>query len=221
MLTAASAVLSSGNASAQPLVRRWNVAANGAWNTNTNWGPALVPNGANIEAGFPSQPNFFGPINVTLDIPVTLNRMVFNSNSAYTITPQGNQTITLTTFNDNGTTRQPRLVVLAGNTRNQTVAAPIVLDIANKSDLSVQVAGTNPTIPRLTLSGVISSAAGRTNGLSKTGPGALALSAANTYTGDTSIHTGNVIATVNGALGPGAPMGGRSGSPVGPVSHSD
>ena len=123
LLALVAAVLTTGDARDQPLVRRWNVAANGAWNTNTNWGPAIVPNGANIEADFRSQPNYFGPINISLDIPVTLNRMVFNSYNAYTITPLANQSITLTTFNDNGTTRAPRIVVEAGNTKNQTIAA--------------------------------------------------------------------------------------------------
>ncbi len=206
-LAALTALLSAGPATAQPLVRSWNVAGNGNWSTNTNWGPAIVPNGANIEADFVSQPKFFNPITVTLDIPVTLNRLVFKSNSAYTITPLANQAITLTSFNDNGTTRQPRIVVEPGNLRGQTIAAPIVINIANKNDLNIQVAGST-TVPKLTISGVISSVAGNTNGLSKLGAGALVLAAANTYTGNTSIHAGNLIAAANGALGPGGAGGG-------------
>jgi autotransporter-associated beta strand protein len=195
-------------AAAQPLVRSWNVAGNGGWNQNGNWAPAIVPDGANIEADFRSQPKYSGAINITLSAPVTLNRMVFNSVNAYTITPQANQAITLTGFNDKGTNRPPRLIVEKGNSAKHTVATPLVLDIPNKSNLSVQVAGTSPIYPSLSLTGGISSIAGRINGIDKTGTGALLLGAANTYSGATGISNGTVIAAANGALGPGGAGGG-------------
>ena len=56
---------------------------------------------------------------------------------------------------------------------------------------------------------MISSAGGKTNGISKNGAGALVLGAANTYTGNTSIRAGNLIAAVNGALGPGGAKGAK------------
>ena len=198
-----------GPAAAQPLVRSWNLPGDGTYDKNTNWAPAIVPDGANIEADFLSQKNFIKPITVTLDKSVTLNRMVFQTTAtSYTLTPKANEAITLTRFNDNGTLRAPRLEVTKGNLGRHTVAAPIVVDLPNKSNLNVIVAGTSPLPEALTLAGVISSKPNITNGLNKFGAGALVLAAANTYTGDTLIQRGNLVAAVNGALGPGGAGGG-------------
>jgi autotransporter-associated beta strand protein len=207
LLSVATLALVGEPANADPVVRSWGKAGDGDWFLNTNWVPAIVPNGANIEADFKTQANFKGKIKVTLDQPVTLNKMLFNSANAYTITPQANQAITLTNFNDKGTDRLPQIIVAKGNTANETVVAPIVLAIPNTKDLYVRVVG-SPSSPSLTLSGVISNTAGQTNGIAKAGTGTLLLGAANTYTGNTSIYNGNVIAAVNGALGPGGANGG-------------
>jgi autotransporter-associated beta strand protein len=80
-------------------------------------------------------------------------------------------------------------------TGSTTLHANLVLPTT--SDLMVQVNSTSAT---LVLSGVLSNASGSSTGLVKLGGGVLELSAANTYTGPTTVDQGTLQFGVSGAL---------------------
>ncbi len=78
------------------------------------------------------------------------------------------------------------------NTGSNSISAPIVLD----ADLEIDVSGME-----LTISGIISDGAKGAKGITKMGNGTLFLGATNSYTGDTIVKEGSLIAA--GLDGPG------------------
>ena len=87
---------------------------------------------------------------------------------------------------------------------NQMIFGTTGYTIANGAGGSLTLSGTTPTI-NVNTAGVtdtISAVMGGTAGLTKSGPGTLILSAANTYTGTTTINGGTLQQTSTGAFGP-------------------
>jgi len=120
---------------------------------------------------------------VTLDGPVTLASLSINNSSAgYTLAAGSGGT--LHAYNGNNAAT---VAIVAGN---HSITAPVVLD----SNTSVTI--NNPG-DSLAVSGLI----GGSGGLTKLGPGMLALSGSNTYSGNTVISAGLLQVGNNSALG--------------------
>jgi len=163
----------------------WTGAQNPNWGTNNNWSGGAAPTGAGGEnLVFPS-----GASNLATNN--NLNAASFNSitikGSGYTL---GSKAITLG----------------AGGLADSSVAGTntisLGLTFAATRTVTVSNAGTT-----LTISGVISGA----GGLTKSGSGTVTLSAANTYTGVTTINAGTIAIAADAGLGaaPGAPTAGK------------
>ena len=111
-------------------VLEWNVDANGNWSLAANWGGG-VPNGAGVRATLGDA--IQSPRTITLDVPVTLGRLDFDSASAYSVA--GPNPLTLDVSSGNA-----QLNVIRGS---HTIGAPLtiadntVISIAPASNLSL------------------------------------------------------------------------------------
>jgi len=163
----------------------WTGAQNPNWSIGNNWSGGAAPTGAGGEnLVFPS-----GASNLATNN--NINGASFNSitikGSGYTL---GSKAITLG----------------AGGLADSSVAGANTINLgvtfAATRTVTVSNAGTT-----LTISGVISGA----GGLTKAGAGTVTLSAANTYTGVTTINAGTIAIAADAGLGaaPGAPTAGK------------
>ena len=114
----------------------WNGPGGGSFNLASNWTNNIVPNGVDAIATFSG--NITTPSTVTLDSPVTLGTLIFNSSQSYTLAGPSN--LILQTSSGNAS-----INVLAGN---HEISAPVVIN----SDTVISGPGT------LDLSGGISGA---------------------------------------------------------------
>src|SRR2546426_668726 len=163
----------------------WTGASNPNWKTNGNWLGGVAPTGNGGEnLVFPS-----GAANLLTSN--NLNNGTFNSiiikGSGYTLS---NKPVTVGAGG------------LADSSVGGTNTVSLSITFAATRIVTVSNAGTT-----LTISGVISGA----GGLTKSGAGAVALSAANTYTGVTTVNGGTIAIAADGGLGaaPGAPTAGK------------
>ena len=69
----------------------WKGPGGGSFNSTSNWTNSGVPNGVDATANFST--NITGPSIVTLDSPVTLGTIIFNSPQSYTIAGASNLTL--------------------------------------------------------------------------------------------------------------------------------
>src|SRR5881296_980062 len=163
----------------------WTGTQNANWSVGNNWAGGVAPAGTGAEnLVFPA-----GAANLLTSN--NINNATFNSivikGSGYTLS---NKAITLG----------------AGGLADSSVAGTntisLGLTFAATRTVTVSNAGTT-----LTISGVISGA----GGLTKSGAGTVALSAANTYTGVTTINAGTIAVAADAGLGaaPGAPTAGK------------
>src|SRR3989449_6171888 len=163
----------------------WTGASNPNWKTNGNWLAGVAPTGNGGEnLVFPS-----GAANLLTSN--NLNNGSFNSiiikGSGYTLS---NKPVTVGAGG------------LADSSVGGTNTVSISITFAATRIVTVSNAGTT-----LTISGVISGA----GGLTKSGAGTFTLSAANTYTGVTTINAGTIAIAADAGLGaaPGAPTAGK------------
>jgi fibronectin-binding autotransporter adhesin len=170
----------------------WNIDADGNWSAAASWTNGTIPNGIGHTASFVKP--LSADRTVTLDVPVTLGRLIFNRTSGpYTTNryvlagpnalrldaSSGNAMIEVESFSDrNGAVDQ--------------INAPVVL----VDNLDVQITATvPPAFPlgdaSLVIRGNISEAtAGRT--VTKSLPGLLVFQGTNTYTGSTTVAEGEL-----------------------------
>jgi autotransporter-associated beta strand protein len=156
---------------------------NGDWTTLTNW---QVPGGtpgldgalsANDTALFGTGSG--GSVNLTED--AALRSITFSNTNSYTIRTTNGSTITLAAASGGPAT----LANLAG-----------AHTISNNINMGSALFVTNAAGTDLTLAGVVSGF----DGLTKTGPGTLVFSNANTYSGTTTVNGGTLTAAVNSAF---------------------
>lgn len=161
----------------------WVNPLSSTWNTNANWTPNTgFPNAVADAAVFGNV--ITGNRVVTLGVPVTVNRIGFDSSFGYTLSgssltlqaSSGNALIGLTHVNGNGVA---------------TISSNCILN----SPLTIS----HDTTSNFTISGVISG----NQSLTKTGSGVntTILSGANTYSGGTFLDQGTLQISNNGNLG--------------------
>jgi autotransporter-associated beta strand protein len=153
----------------------WQNDANGNWSSAGSWNGNL-PNGGNSQAIFGNV--ITAPRTVTVDIPVSVGSMTFNSTNAYTLT--GTQPITMLSGSGDA--------AITVTTGSHLISVPLVL--STNTDVTVSSANT------MTLAGNISGA----GVLNMFGPGGLVLTGSNTYGGGTNISAGT-LAIGNGGSG--------------------
>ena len=117
-------------------VPEWRGPGGGIFSLAANWTNNSVPNGVDAAAGFSG--NITAPSTVTLDSPVTLGALIFNSLQSYTLA--GASTLTLQTSSGNAS-----INVITGS---HQISVPVIIN----SDTVISGAGT------LDLSGGISGA---------------------------------------------------------------
>jgi hypothetical protein len=135
-----------------PPPSNWNVDGGGNWSNAANWS-GEVPDAAGAVAIFGAR--ITAPRTVTVDLPVTLGRIDFASDHAYTIA--GSRSITL-----NSQSMAEQINVQGGS---HTISAPVVL----ADDTSITV---TPAASSLVLTGTLSAAG---IDLTKAGSGTLTL----------------------------------------------
>ncbi|MEX2139323.1 MAG: hypothetical protein WD894_08685 [Pirellulales bacterium] len=162
-------------------VPTWNVDADGNWSLADNW-IGSVPNSRGRRAVLGSVIN--QPRTVTLDVPITLGRLDFDSTNAYTVAGANSLMLDVTTGN-------AQINVTRGS---HTIRAPVTL--ADNTVISV-----SPADSSLSISGSVNSAG---NNVAKTGAGTLAVN--RIQAAGLSINAGKVQI----APDPGAPGSGPS-----------
>ena len=176
-------------AGTNPREPRWVHDGNGNWSTGANWNIGAAPNGAGAAATLDDL-DIFGPVTITLDVPVTLGTLRSDSYLDYTIAganpltfdnPAGNATLDVVAF-------------------YPVITAPVVL--ADSLDVSV-AAGMSAT-----LGGTLSDGTG-SPGLAKDGAGELVLGGDTSgFTGPIAIHAGTVALTRAGDFSLDNPLSG-------------
>jgi autotransporter-associated beta strand protein len=160
----------------------WNVNADGLWTTGANWTANTAPNALQAFANFGGGGTpITAPRTVTLDANQTVGSLGFNSPQSFTIA--GGNTLTL----DNGA--DPATISVTGGSHTIGVAM-------NAASGGVQFNVTSAA-DVLTVSGPLAGAANVT----KIGAGALTFSAANSYTGTTTLNLGTLTISGAGTLG--------------------
>ena len=154
---------------------QWALEGGGNWSTGANW-TGYPPTSAGDAALFGAA--ITGPATVLVDTPQIVGFMRFHNANAYTIGASGSNFLTL----NNGASN----AVVSVTSGSHVIAENVAL-LSNAS--MTPAAGA-----QLTVSGIISGA-GRN--LDINGPGDVVLSAANTYSGDTTVSNGSL--TLSGA----------------------
>jgi autotransporter-associated beta strand protein len=154
----------------------WEGPGGGSFNLASNWVNNSVPNGASATANFSG--NITAQSAVTLDSPVTLRTINFDSAMSYTIA--GASGLALQASSGSASVN-----VLSGS---HTIAAGVSLTMSSPTVFRVS----NPT-DSLTVAGNISGA----NPLTKDGLGTLVLQGTNAYSGLTTVQGGTL--QLNGA----------------------
>ena len=155
----------------------WTSTSNTNYSGPNNWTPTGSPNSASSTATFGATNSVKA---VTIDVPVTLGMLAFNSGTSFTLTAM-NDTNSLT-MNNNG--NGANVNVAAGS--NSTFSASMVLaetttfNIDSASSLLVQ--SSNSGGGPVAISGP--------GGLTLNGGGVLSLTSANTYHGATVVNAG-------------------------------
>jgi autotransporter-associated beta strand protein len=119
----------------------------------------------------------------------TVNRSVNLGGSAATVT-----------WGENNFVPDNDSLVLGAQDADKTLIFANGIDLGRKSRMIEVVSGRSSTLADARITGVLEGSAGR---LVKGGLGVLELSAANTYSGGTSLAEGRLIGTVNSAFGAG------------------
>jgi autotransporter-associated beta strand protein len=153
-----------------------------SWNQPLNWLGSTVVNGVPNSA--PNSPgavaNFFrtntAARTITLDGDKTIGTLTFNSPNSYTISPGSGGSIL---FNNSGSA-----AIVTVSQGSHSIAVPIQLH-----DNAIVTTANASAV--LTISGPISG----TGALTKAGSGTLALTAANSYTGNTTVQAGTLSIT--------------------------
>ena len=162
-------------------VYAWSGTTSNAWETASNWNPALVPSsGATLTFG-----NSGANGTVVLALSHTVGPLTFNSNVSTTIGTGNNSTLTL----DTGSVTDS--VSVSGT---HTINVPIALN----SNVAVSGAAGS----QLTIGGIIGDGTA-SHGISLSGSGGLVLGASNTYSGGTAISSGTLQVGNVSALGTG------------------
>lgn len=160
----------------------WNVDANGQWTAGSNWTAGVAPNAAEAFANFGGGGTpITVPRTVTLNANQTVGSLGFNSAQPFTIA--GTNTLTF-----NNGTNAATVTVSQGS---HTLGVPMT---SNSSAVQFNIVNASD---KLTVSGPL---AGTTN-VAKFGAGELILSAANTYTGTTTLNIGTITLSGAGTLG--------------------
>ncbi len=164
-------------------------AASGNWSNGSNWTTGSAPNGRGQTAVLNNAVAATSPLNVTLDVPVTLGTLVLgNSDGTATAGFKISAAVAgALTLDNSGSTSQ--VVVQAGT---HVISAPITL----AGNVNVAPAAGS----MLTLSGNIGQSAA--SSLTLSNAGTLILSGSNSYTGGTTITAGVLKAGAAGALRP-------------------
>jgi autotransporter-associated beta strand protein len=155
----------------------WLPVAGGSWNSSSNWANGMIPNSVGAAATFASAT---GAAMVTLDGPMTVGTIVFNSASSYTISAGTGGVLTLGNGSGGAT--------VTSYSGSQTISAPIVL--SSNTLFNAVARGTS-----IILSGNISGSGGLTAsdpGAFGSSPSNIILSGSNTYTGGTTVSGGNL-----------------------------
>jgi fibronectin-binding autotransporter adhesin len=141
---------------------------NGSWNSTSNWTDGMIPNGTGAVATFGT----IATTNraVTVDSPVTVGALAFNSSHTYTVSGG--------TIEMKVTSGSAAINVLGGS---HEISAPLTL--TNTTVVTV-TSGTSA----LSVSGPI----GGTGGLTKSGSGQVILSHANTFGGSVAVSAGTL-----------------------------
>jgi probable HAF family extracellular repeat protein/autotransporter-associated beta strand protein len=156
----------------------WGLTGGGSWNTAANWTGDFVPSGTGVTAILGS--SITGPATITLDGNQEVAALVFNSTNSYTISSGTGGTLIFSSATGDATVSLPL--------GSHLISAPISL--AGTTTFAI----TNST-NSLQLSNVISG----TGSLVDTGAGTLLLTAANVYTGPTTISSAAVVQVDTGA----------------------
>ena len=159
---------------ATPVPLSWNQTLNWLGNGVVNGQPNSVPNSPGAVA------NFFrtntAARTITLDGNKTIGTLTFNSPNSYTISAGSGGSIL---FNNSG-----NAAIVTVSQGSHSIAVPIQLH----DNLNVTVGNVSAV---LSISGAISGS----GALSKAGSGTLALTAVNSYTGDTTVQAGTLRIT--------------------------
>ena len=166
-------------------------------------GTNTVQSGGSLQLdGFGTGIVFSNGANITLNSdtsnPGAINFLANNPGATYTISSTAASTTA--TITSGGSASQAGTLNLNGNTGNFNIAAGSVA--SGGADLAV--------------SAVISDGSGSGSSVYKTGAGTLQLSAANTYTGGTTVGQGNLLLT--GSLASGSPVAVGDGTGVAALS---
>lgn len=149
----------------------WNVNGSGSWGDGTKWDTnPTIPNGTGATAILGGK--ITAGATVTLDGNKMIGSLTLNNTNSYTIAPGTGGMLIM----DNGVGNAS----ITGSLGSHTIAAPVQLTSANTI---VNVSGVTDT---LTASGVLQG----TGALIKSGAGTLALTATNTYGGNTTVSNG-------------------------------
>ena len=100
------------------IVGQWKGPAGGSFNTAANWADSVVPNATDAVARFLSGSyGITAPATITVDSPVTVGSIVFDSPNSYTLSGPASITFSSSTA--------PQISVLSGS---QTITMPVALN---------------------------------------------------------------------------------------------
>jgi autotransporter-associated beta strand protein len=154
--------------SAMPLAI-WNADTAGNWSNGANWNSAAAPNGIDQQALLGG--TITAPRTITLDAPVTLGSLTFDSPQKYLV--GGSNALAMQASS--------AIATIDVATGSHEIAAPLIL----ASDTDITVANAADT---LTLSGGV----GGSGMLSKEGSGTLTIAGPNSYAGNTAVDGGKL-----------------------------